>query len=94
VHVHFRQGGIGFVTGHCWVRSAGGGHVRPDPHYTLSLTNHATGEHLKIELIDLPFPGARSYRIRVKGQWGRKVPVASKTIVAKQLRGWLVKRNS
>jgi len=37
----------------------------PDMHYTLLLMNHQTGEQLKIELIDLPFPGARSYRIRV-----------------------------
>ena len=35
------------------------------PHYTLLLINHETGEQLKIELVDLPFPGARSYRIRV-----------------------------
>ena len=63
----------------------------PDAHYTLELNNHKTGDRLKIELIDLPFPGARSYRIRVNGEWARKVPLASKTMVAKQLRGWLVK---
>jgi hypothetical protein len=63
----------------------------PVPHYTLSLTNHQTGDRLKVELFDLPFPGTRSFRVRVNGQWARKVPVASKTIVAKQLRGWLVK---
>jgi len=63
----------------------------PDAHYTLSLINHITGDRLKIELIDLPFPGARSYRIRVNGEWARKVPLASKTMVARQLRGWLVK---
>jgi hypothetical protein len=37
----------------------------PNPHYTLELINHETAERLKVELIDLPFPGARSYRIRV-----------------------------
>ena len=63
----------------------------PDPHYTLLLTNHQTGERLKIELFDLPFPGARSYRVRVNGEWARKLPLASKTMVAKQLRGWLVR---
>lgn len=63
----------------------------PDAHYSLSLINHKTGEQLKIELIDLPFPGARSYRIRVNGEWARKVPLASKTMVARQFRGWLVK---
>jgi hypothetical protein len=63
----------------------------PDTHYTLSLINHKTGEQLKVELVDLPFPGTRSFRVRVNGQWARKVPVASKTMVAKQLRGWLVK---
>ena len=64
---------------------------RPDAHYTLSLINHETGERLKVELVDLPFPGTRSFRVRVNGQWARKVPVASKTIVTKQVRGWLVK---
>jgi hypothetical protein len=63
----------------------------PDAHYTLELINHETGDQLKIELMDLPFPGARSYRIRVNEKWAQKVPVASKTMVAKQLRGWLVK---
>jgi hypothetical protein len=63
----------------------------PNAHYTVLLINHETGQRLKIELIDLPFPGARSYRIRVNGEWARKVPLASKTMVARQLRGWLVK---
>ena len=63
----------------------------PDAHHTLELINHETGDRLKIELIDLPFPGARSYRVRVNGEWARKVPLASKTMVAKQLRGWLVR---
>ena len=63
----------------------------PDPHYTLLLSNHQSGDRLKIELFDLPFPGARSYRVRVNGEWARKLPLASKTMVAKQLRGWLVK---
>jgi hypothetical protein len=63
----------------------------PDAHYSLELINHETGDRLKIELIDLPFPGARSYRVRVNGEWARKVPLASKTMVTKQLRGWLVK---
>lgn len=63
----------------------------PNPHYTLLLINHETGAPLKIELVDLPFPGARSYSIRVNGERAKKVPVASKTMVAKQLRGWLVR---
>jgi len=64
---------------------------RPDSHYTLTLVNHETGQRLKVELVDLPFPGVRSFRIRVNGEWARKMPVASKTMVAKQLRTWLVK---
>jgi hypothetical protein len=48
-----------------------------DPRYTLSLINHQTGQQLKVELVDLPFP-ARSYRVRVNGEWARKVPVANK----------------
>jgi hypothetical protein len=60
-----------------------------DVHYTLSLVNHQTGHQLKLELIDLPFP-ARSYRVRVNGQWAKKFPVASKTAVMRQLRSWWV----
>lgn len=60
-----------------------------DPHYTLSLINHQTGQRLKLELIDLPFP-CRSYRLRVNGLWARKLPVASKSAVMRQLREWLV----
>jgi hypothetical protein len=37
---------------------------KPDAHYTVSFVNHQTGQQLKLELIDLPFP-ARSYRLRV-----------------------------
>jgi hypothetical protein len=59
-----------------------------DVHYTVSLTNHQTGHQLKIELIDLPFP-ARSYRVRVNGEWAKKLPVASKTAVMR-LRSWWV----
>lgn len=64
---------------------------RPKPHYTLAVVNHETGARLKVELIDLPFPGVRSYRLRVNGQWARKLPAASKTIVLQQLRAWLVR---
>ena len=66
VHVHFRvYGEIAFVAGHFWVVSIGDDMPCPDAHYTLSLINHKTEERLKIELIDLPFPGTRSYRMRV-----------------------------
>ena len=34
---------------------------------------------------------AGSIRVRVNGEWARKVPLASKTMVTKQLRGWPVK---
>jgi hypothetical protein len=94
VHVHadFRRAGeIGFWGGHLSIVSVGGWDATPDPHYTVVLINHETRDQLKIELIDLPFPGARSYRIRVNGQWALKVPLASKTMVTKQLRGWLVR---
>jgi hypothetical protein len=64
---------------------------KPDVHYTVLLVNHQTGQELKLELIDLPFP-ARSYRLRVNGQWAKKLPVASKTAVMRQLRQWWVAR--
>ncbi len=60
-----------------------------DAHYTLSLVNHQTGQKLQLEMVDLPFP-SRSYRLKVNGQWAKKVPVASKTAVMQQLRAWWV----
>jgi len=60
-----------------------------DLHYTLTLVNHQTGQELKIEMIDLPFP-CRRYQLKVNGQWAKKVPVASKTAVMQQLRAWWV----
>lgn len=60
-----------------------------DPHYSLSLINHHTGQELKVDMVDLPFP-ARSYRLRINGEWAKKVPVASKTEVMRQLRQWWV----
>lgn len=65
MHAHFRWVGVVFVAGHFWVGSVGGGMALPNAHYTLELINHETAERLKVELFDLPFPGARSYRIRV-----------------------------
>jgi hypothetical protein len=53
--------------------------------------NHLTGDRLKVELVDLPFSTSHRFRLRVNGQWARKLPVASKTIVTKHVRGWLVK---
>ena len=60
-----------------------------DAHYTLSLVNRQTGQKLQLEMVDLPFP-SRSYRLKVNGQWAKKVPVASKTAVMQQLRAWWV----
>jgi hypothetical protein len=57
----------------------------------MMIKNHETQARLKVELVDLPFNHGRQFRVRVNGQWARKLPVASKTIVTKQLRGWLVK---
>ena len=65
---------------------------RPKARYSMAVKNHETGACLKVELIDLPFAvDTRRFRVRVNGQWARKLPVASKTIVTKQLRTWLVK---
>ncbi|MGI8821562.1 MAG: hypothetical protein ACR2ID_11950 [Chthoniobacterales bacterium] len=63
---------------------------RPKAHYSVLLKNHETGEQLKLELIALPFATARTFRLRVNGQWARKLPVASKTTVLRQLRAWWV----
>jgi hypothetical protein len=63
---------------------------RPKAHYSLVLKNHQTGERLKLELVDLPFTTSKSFRVRVNGRWAKKLPVASKTAVLRQLRGWWV----
>ena len=49
---------------------------RPKTHYSMVIKNHESGARLKVELIDLPFAGVRKFRVRVNGQWARKVPVA------------------
>ena len=64
--------------------------LRPKALYNLVVKNHETGKQLRVELIELPFFHSRRFRLRVNGQWARKVPVASKTVVTKQLRAWLV----
>ena len=64
---------------------------RPKAHYSVIVNNHLTGNHLKVELIDLPFSDARRFRLRVNGKWAVKVPVASKSLVLRQVRGWLVR---
>ncbi len=62
---------------------------RPKAHYTLTAKNHATGEVLKIDLIDLPWT-PRIYRLRVNGRAASKLPVASKSKVLAHLRKWWV----
>ena len=54
-----------------------------------TFANHQIGQRLELELIDLPFP-SRSYRLRINGAWAKKLPVASKSEVMRQLRGWWV----
>jgi hypothetical protein len=51
-----------------------------DVRYTLSLIDHRSGQRLKIELMDLAFP-CRRYRLRINGQWAKKLPEAAKTEV-------------
>lgn len=63
---------------------------RPKPHYRVTVSNLETREQLKIELVDLPFVSGRTFRLRVNGQWARKVPVGSMTTVLRQLRSWWV----
>ena len=68
------------------------GHMpRPKARYSMIVKTNFTGDRLKIELIDLPFLENRRFRVRVNGQWAQKVPVASKSVVTKQVRGWMVR---
>ena len=41
---------------------------RPKAHYSLHVKNHLTGNHLKVEMIDLPFADGRRFRVRVNGR--------------------------
>lgn len=56
---------------------------------SITAKHHVTGEQLKIELIDLPYP-ACIYLLRVSGKGAQKLPFASKTKVLAQLRKWWV----
>ena len=47
---------------------------RPKIHYSVVVKNHVSGEALRVELVDLPFP-SRSYRLRVNGRYAEKFPV-------------------
>jgi hypothetical protein len=90
LHVHLEiHDRAAFMVRHSAIDLVAGIMSESDAHYTLSLINHQRGQQLKLELIDLPFP-ARSYRLRVNGHWAKKLPVASKTAVMRQLRQWWV----
>jgi hypothetical protein len=73
------------------VKAIQGAMPRPKAHYSLIARNHVSGNQLKVELIDLPFTDGRRFRLRVNGEWANKVPVASKSLVLQQVRGWLVR---
>jgi hypothetical protein len=62
---------------------------RPKADYSVVVKNHFTGQRLKVELVDLPFP-ARSYRLRVNGQFAEKIPTGSKSSVLAEMRKWWV----
>ena len=64
---------------------------RPKARYSLVVKDYGSGNQLKVELIELPFTENRRFRLRVNGQWARKMPVGSKTEVLRQVRAWLVK---
>jgi hypothetical protein len=91
-----------YYAGSQWVEAVEGVMSRPKAHYSMVIKNHVSGARLKVELIDLPFTEQRQFRVRVNGpslrrcygaasRWARKMPVASKTIVTRQVRGWLVR---
>ncbi len=58
---------------------------RPKAHFCVLVKDHVTEKQLKVELVDLPFADGRRFRLRVNGKWAAKVPVASKTMVLKQV---------
>jgi hypothetical protein len=51
------------------------------------LINQQTTDRLKIELIDIPFPRARSYRIRLTEKWARKLDGSHSSCSCKATKG-------
>jgi hypothetical protein len=84
------HGEIAFVARLVGLFPLKGSMPRPKVHYTLMLKNHRAGERLKLDLVDLPFLNAKSFRLRINNRWAKKMPVASKTAVMRQLRQWWV----
>jgi hypothetical protein len=80
-----------YYAGSQWVEAVERVMSRPKAHYSMVIKDHVSGARLKVELVDLPFTEQRQFRVRVNSQWARKMPVASKTIVTRQVRGWLVR---
>ncbi len=85
------HGRLQYYAGRNGVAAIQGNVSRPKARYSMVLKNYVTGARLKVELVDLPFMDGRRFRVRVNGQWARKVPVASRTLVVRQVRAWLVK---
>ena len=48
------------------------------------------GKKVVNALIDLPFAASKRFRLQVNGRWAKKLPVANKTAVMRQLRTWWV----
>jgi len=59
---------------------------RPKARFSLIVKDHSTGKQLKVELIELPWATLRRFRLRVNGQWAKKMPTGSKTMVLKEVR--------
>jgi hypothetical protein len=84
------HGEIAFVARLVGLFQPKGSMPRPKAHYAVMLKNHRTGERLKLDLVDLTFLNAKSFRLRINNRWAKKMPVASKTAVMRQLRQWWV----
>ena len=65
--------------------------ARPKAHYVMVVKNQVSGSQLKVELVDIPFSDGRRFRLRVNGEWAKRMPVASKSVVLQQVRTWLVR---
>ena len=63
---------------------------RPNIHYSVTISDHHTGERLKVDLVDF-LPVKRLFRLRVNGKEAKRMPFASKTAVLQHLRTWWVK---
>ena len=66
--------------------------ARQKARFRISIKDNETGQTLKIELVQQPWPGR--YWIRQNGKTARHLTAASLSTILARLRSWLVQRSN